>query len=1180
MALTSPGTEVSVIDQSQYLPAPSGSVPLVIVATAQNKADASGTGVAAATTAANAGKLFQLTSQRDLVNLYGSPFFYSTTNGTPIQGYELNEYGLLSAYSLLGVTNRCYVIRADIDMASLVGRTSRPLGAPANGTYWLDTANSTWGIYEFNATTGKFANKTPIVITDETDLSFGYPLTSIGGIGDYAVNAVSTYASPDTESQYFKKAPNNTWQVLGSTAWAATVPVVTGTNSNPVLSNSDILTLDFGAYSVAVQTTDTTVSGLANAINALGWSDLSAGVTASGEFYISLHKASGSVSNQPNSVNISGTGTLSVALGIDNDTYYQASVVFGSAAKMPLWTAGQTTPAPTGSVWIKVGSAGTGLVPVVAKYDSITQSWSSKSVTLASSDWQASSILDSTGGKSIAPGTLYAQYNFNDEYNQSPVYFWERIATGPTVVTGTATAPVLTSGPYTISVRQSEPGGVFAATSINVTIPNNATVADVVTAWSAANIPFTSASVSTNGALQLTHTEGGEITLRDVEGGFSTGVLATLGLVPGITPGCKLGPVVGQAYTGVSASGGAGTSATFSVSTITSRYILNGSGVSTSGTGYVIGDVLTIAGTALGGVTPGNDLVVEVVGVNGTTGVTAITYVSGAPDSDYRIQLSNWVPIDMNAADSSPVADPADGSNWFYSVVDQADIMVQKNGAWTGYRNTNFDANGQPTAIVLSGTGDTNTAGPIVSASMPVIQTDGSVLEYGDLWIDTSDLENYPVISRWESAPGIAGQWTLIDNSDQTSSTGIVFADARWGTSGTVDPASDAMPTIASLLVSNYVELDVPSPALYPQGTLLFNTRRSGYNVKQFKRDYFNIADFPDTVLPSVKSAWVSVSGNKGDGSPYMGRKAQRAMVVEAMKAAVSVSSACRDEDNFFNLIAAPGYPELQSTMVALNNDRGMTAFIIGDTPMRLAESATDIQAWATNAAGADGTGEEGCVTRDTNLGLFYPSGIANDLSGNQVVVPASHMMLRTFLRSDNISYPWLAAAGTRRGTIDNADNIGYLDAATGEFISTKTRLGIRDTLYSNLINPMVFFTGVGLLNYGNKTSFASNSALDRVNVARLVNHVRRQLTIATRPFVFEPNDSLTRQEIAGVVQTLFADLVAKRGIYDYIVVCDESNNTPARVDRNELWVDVAIEPVKAAEFIYIPVRIMNTGEL
>jgi len=115
MALTSPGVEVTIIDQSQYLPAPGASVPLVVFATAQNKANPSGTGVAPGTTAANAGKLYQITSQKDLADFYGVPFFYTTTAGTPIQGYELNEYGLLAAYSALGTTNRVYTLRADID---------------------------------------------------------------------------------------------------------------------------------------------------------------------------------------------------------------------------------------------------------------------------------------------------------------------------------------------------------------------------------------------------------------------------------------------------------------------------------------------------------------------------------------------------------------------------------------------------------------------------------------------------------------------------------------------------------------------------------------------------------------------------------------------------------------------------------------------------------------------------------------------------------------------------------------------------------------------------------------------------------------------------------------------------------------------------------------------------------
>ena len=136
MALVSPGVEVTVIDESQYVASVANSVPLIVLATAQNKTDPSRTAIAAGTLAENAGKLYQVTSQRDLVTLFGSPFFYESVNGTPIQGYELNEYGLLAAYSVLGVTNTCYVLRADVDLAELVGKTGRPSGEPATGINW------------------------------------------------------------------------------------------------------------------------------------------------------------------------------------------------------------------------------------------------------------------------------------------------------------------------------------------------------------------------------------------------------------------------------------------------------------------------------------------------------------------------------------------------------------------------------------------------------------------------------------------------------------------------------------------------------------------------------------------------------------------------------------------------------------------------------------------------------------------------------------------------------------------------------------------------------------------------------------------------------------------------------------------------------------------------------------
>jgi phage tail sheath protein FI len=139
---------------------------------------------------------------------------------------------------------------------------------------------------------------------------------------------------------------------------------------------------------------------------------------------------------------------------------------------------------------------------------------------------------------------------------------------------------------------------------------------------------------------------------------------------------------------------------------------------------------------------------------------------------------------------------------------------------------------------------------------------------------------------------------------------------------------------------------------------------------------------------------------------------------------------------------------------------------------------------------------------------------------------------------------------------------------------------GQRDTLYDLKVNPIPFFNGVGLVAYGQKTRARNASALDRINVARLVVYLRSQLNKLARPYLFEPNDKITRDEIKQAVESLLLELVGLRALYDFAVVCDESNNTPARIDRNELYVDIAIEPVKAIEFIYIPLRIKNTGEI
>ena len=570
MALVSPGVEVTIIDQSQYLPAPQNSVPLVVLATAQNKANAAGDGVATATTAANANKLYLVTSQRDLVNLYGTPFFYTTTNGTPIQGYELNEYGLLAAYSLLGVTNRAYILRADIDLASLVGQTGRPVGTPANDTYWLDSAQSTWGIYEFNKTTGQFTNKLPYVVTETSELSGGEPLQSIGNIGDYLVVALDNqYEDPVTGLKtYYYKNSDNLWVAVGSTDWKQSWPTLQGSNSNPAIPLGSVTFNWNGNYNFTVAVNNAgsgtgTVAQFASDFNAKGYGFIEAAVV-NGKitFYMYTEQE-----NNYLQVVSASSGILS-SLGISAGSYYQPTVNWGTAAQMPLWTTGQPSPRPTGSVWIKVGSAGTGLLPVISAYSSALASWRSKTVNEYTSGWAATAALDSTGGQTIPAGTVYCEYNYDYSYyngtdlttDPTPsLYYFYRSNTGSTVVTGSETSPTAgVSG--SIYVKVSQPG-TSALTAIQEVILNSGDGAEeFVLAWQSANIPYTSCEVASDGAVTLIHTEGGIIILNDHSyvDGSDTGLLEDFGFIPETTTGVLTGPSVVFLFTGIPCTGGTG----------------------------------------------------------------------------------------------------------------------------------------------------------------------------------------------------------------------------------------------------------------------------------------------------------------------------------------------------------------------------------------------------------------------------------------------------------------------------------------------------------------------------------------------------------------------------------------------------------------------------------------------
>lgn len=304
---------------------------------------------------------------------------------------------------------------------------------------------------------------------------------------------------------------------------------------------------------------------------------------------------------------------------------------------------------------------------------------------------------------------------------------------------------------------------------------------------------------------------------------------------------------------------------------------------------------------------------------------------------------------------------------------------------------------------------------------------------------------------------------------------------------------------------------------------------------------------------------------------------ARRVAIQTALQATIVGNTDIRSESFDYNLILAPGYPEVVDELLALAVDIQEEALVVADCPVdRDPDGITNpITGWAATTA----------RQRSVHVAYYYPWGLASNIDGKEICCAPSGIALRTFAYSDNVSYLWFAPAGLRRGLISGVANLGYVEGSLGgptEFVPLALNVGQRDAMYqyaaSGDINPLVFFPGQGFVVWGQKTSAPAASAMDRVNVSRLIKYIKRQLRRNTLSFVFEPNDQLTRDNLKAVVDNFLGDLVVKRGLYDFATVCDTSNNTPDRIDRNEMYIDVALKPVKAAEFIYIPMRILSTG--
>lgn len=1293
--LVSPGVQVQIIDESFYASSGPGTVPFIMVATQQDKPQPGNTiSIAPGTVKANANKLYLMTSQRELLQTFGNPKFY-TQGGTPQNGNELNEYGLYTAYQYLGIANRAWVMRGDVDLAALVPTSIEPTGEPTNGSHWLDMSNTSWGMFRSNGNINSslaWGAVAPIKIDNAAQLQ----LQVIGTLSTVLTDSTitSTISAAGNLVVCGLTVPLTMGMKLSQVVSAINSAVDTSTDLTKktiraeVYDRVEVVVVGVAnsaetAYNLRIKVSDIFQSGGINFSESTPGILTNLGLTAAPQNQIIPIDTLGS--NGTLAVNgvavISGTSTVvtgvqayeKISTVTENGTRTRWYIVGSNDTQCPGFGWLEATPTvvmgsavnpnifPASAVRITIGSTAKNFSNSTGSLNPLNTTLSAyvAALNIALGGTEAVASVETNGPNNYFKITNYSGTTITCQdigstgvsgqmeiFGVSTSQTYYRDVIGSAAVSGSP----FVGNAFTITV------GGSTSNSINpgAADPDQVGLDEVVGQINADSvvgngllIPFV------NFANSFTITQGvttsGSINKGADAAACASAInadtaISTLIFAKDIGTNVQIGSRNAQQF---SVSGVAAYANSPSTSKIVASVVTIGSDnylklASTSGTFFTVQNTLTVSGTYIystpsdyvfpltaakidTGATYGNSLVyasysvsdpqpkqpsqlasgniwVNLVSANRgsnwvvkrynqglqtwqtksaplylndasatsgygssrTQGSTYVRYDSNdlTPDNatlQVRIwNASAWVAIEDYTINSlivpydqsltEPMGEPQEGTLWFNQDL-QVDMMVSDGTQWLGYKNM------YP---------NTNPNGVILSATEPSYQSDGSTpLADNDLWIDTSDLENYPKMYRYDSLNVL---WEPIDNTDQSSSKGILFADARANDDGLATGSTN----IQDMLISNYVDPDAPSALAYPYGSMLFNTRYSTNNVKEWRVNYLTTGTWRDR--------WVTASGNAVNGAPLMGRKAQRIMVVRAMAGAIVSNQELRAEANYYNLISAPAYPELIDEMLTLNTDKKDVAFVVVDPPARLAPGGTSIQAWATNSNNTASNGEEGLITRGKYAGIYYPWGLATNLDGTEIFVPPSMMVLRTIAFNDQVAYPWFAPAGFTRGIVTAVTSVGYLNAEQ-EYIPLQLTQGQRDVLYENDVNPIAFIPGRGLVIYGQKTLSPVESALNRVNVVRLMCYLNYQLDNLAKPFLFEPNDQYTRDAVARTFESFFGDMVSLRAVYDFAVVCDETNNTPVRIDRNELWIDVAIKPTKAIEFIYIPLRILNTGD-
>jgi uncharacterized protein len=263
-------------------------------------------------------------------------------------------------------------------------------------------------------------------------------------------------------------------------------------------------------------------------------------------------------------------------------------------------------------------------------------------------------------------------------------------------------------------------------------------------------------------------------------------------------------------------------------------------------------------------------------------------------------------------------------------------------------------------------------------------------------------------------------------------------------------------------------------------------------------------------------------------------------------------------DDYAFNVLLTPGLfnsAHASQTTTAINNTQGRGDSIYVLDPIVYGSTIAD-----TNTQAA---------SRNTSYAAMYWPWLQtiDPDSGQNVWVPASTMIGGVYAYNDSVSEPWFAPAGINRGGLGNVIRP-----------ERKLTQSNRDSLYENNINPIASFPGVGTVVYGQKTLQRQASALDRVNVRRLLIALKGYISQVSQTLLFEQNTAATRNNFLAAVNPYLESVQQRQGLYAFKVVMDDSNNTPDVIDRNQLVGAIYLQPTKTAEFIILDFNVLPTG--